>query len=175
LALLPQDNGYAMVWCMRPATASQLGALSDTDFLARLEHAFGTRLGRFTAITPRAAYPLGLNAHAAASARTVAIGNAAQTLHPVAGQGLNLGLRDAVILARLLAKELSPAALQHFAASRQSDRGLTIRLTDTMARVFASASDGAPSQTMLGLSLGLIDAFKPAKRLLAEQMMFGQR
>lgn len=175
LALLPQDNGYAMVWCMRPETAAQLGTLSDTDFLTRLEHAFGSRLGRFTAVTPRATYPLGLNAHAATSARTVAIGNAAQTLHPVAGQGLNLGLRDAAVLARLLAQELSPAALQRFSASRQSDRGLTIRLTDTMARVFASATDGAPSQTLLGLSLGLIDAFKPAKRLLAEQMMFGQR
>ncbi len=175
LALLPQDNGYAMVWCMRPETASQLGALSDTDFLIRLEHAFGARLGRFTTITPRAAYPLGLNAHAATSARTVAIGNAAQTLHPVAGQGLNLGLRDAAVLARLLAQELSPAALQRFAASRQTDRSLTIRLTDTMARIFASAPDGAPSQTLLALSLGLIDVFKPAKRLLAEQMMFGQR
>jgi len=175
LALLPQDNGYAMVWCMRPETAAQISALSDTDFLARLQQAFGSRLGRFTAVTPRAAYPLGLNAHAATSARTVAIGNAAQTLHPVAGQGLNLGLRDATVLARLLAQELSPAALQRFAASRQTDRSLTIRLTDTMARIFASAPDGAPSQTLLGLSLGLIDAFKPAKRLLAEQMMFGQR
>jgi 2-octaprenyl-6-methoxyphenol hydroxylase len=175
LALLPQDNGYAMVWCMRPETAAQLDALSDTDFLTRLGHAFGSRLGRFTAVTPRATYPLGLNADAATSAKTVAIGNAAQTLHPVAGQGLNLGLRDATVLARLLAQELSPAALQRFAVSRQTDRGLTIRLTDTMARIFASAPDGAPSQTLLGLSLGLIDAFKPAKRLLAEQMMFGQR
>jgi 2-octaprenyl-6-methoxyphenol hydroxylase len=175
LALLPQDNGYAMVWCMRPDTAAQLGALSDTDFLAQLQQTFGSRLWRFTAVTPRAAYPLGLNAHAATSARTVAIGNAAQTLHPVAGQGLNLGLRDATVLASLLAQELSPAALQRFAASRQTDRSLTIRLTDTMARIFASAPDGAPSQTLLGLSLGLIDAIKPAKRMLAEQMMFGQR
>jgi 2-octaprenyl-6-methoxyphenol hydroxylase len=175
LALLPQDDGYAMVWCMRPDTASRLSALPDTDFLAQLQQAFGSRLGRFTAITSRAAYPLGLNAHTSTSARAVAIGNAAQTLHPVAGQGLNLGLRDAEVLARLLLQGRSPAALQRFTSSRQTDRGVTIRLTDTMARIFASTPQGSATQTMLGLSLGLIDAVKPAKRMLAEQMMFGQR
>ena len=70
-----------------------------------LGEAFGTRLGRFTGATQRVSYPLGLNADARATARTVAIGNAAQTLHPVAGQGLNLGLRDAAVLARLLARD----------------------------------------------------------------------
>jgi 2-octaprenyl-6-methoxyphenol hydroxylase len=175
LALLPQDDGYAMVWCMRPATSAQVLALPDTAFLSELERAFGTRLGHFTSITQRNAYPLGLNAHASATSRTVAIGNAAQTLHPVAGQGLNLGLRDATVLASLLAKNATPAALQQFVEIRTTDRNLTIRLTDTMARVFASAPDGALSQTLLGLSLGMVDAFKPAKRLLAEQMMFGRR
>ena len=101
----------------------------------------------------------------------MAIGNAAQTLHPVAGQGLNLGLRDASVLARLLAQEAAPAMLERFAIERRTDRSLTIRVTDTMARVFASARDGAPSQTLLGMSLGLIDAFKPAKRLLADTML----
>lgn len=175
LALLPQDDGYAMVWCMRPQTAARLQALDDPEFLAALEQAFGGRLGRFLSATPRAAYPLGLNAQAAITQRTVAIGNAAQTLHPVAGQGLNLGLRDAAVLARLLSQDLSAAALARFDAQRRTDRGLTIRLTDAMARVFASAPDGAPTQTLLGLSLGLIDAIRPAKRLLAEQMMFGAR
>jgi len=65
--------------------------------------------------------------------------------------------------------------LERFAAERKSDRGLTIRLTDAMARLFIGAPDGAWSQSLLGLSLGLLDAFAPAKRLLAEQMMFGQR
>lgn len=175
LALLPQDDGYAMVWCVRPATASRLHALPDAEFLAELQHAFGSRLGRFTAITPRATYPLGLNAHPATSTRTVAIGNAAQTLHPVAGQGLNLGLRDAAVLARLLAYEATPAMLLRFGQARQSDRSVTISLTDTMARVFASAPDGSLAQTALGLSLALVDTIKPAKRLLAEQMMFGRR
>jgi 2-octaprenyl-6-methoxyphenol hydroxylase len=175
LALLPLDDGYALVWCVRPETASRLHALSDGAFLAQLERAFGSRVGRFTGVTQRSTYPLGLNARAATSARTVAIGNAAQTLHPVAGQGLNLGLRDAAVLASLLARQTSPAMLESFALRRQTDRSLTIRLTDSMARLFSSAPDGAPSQTLLGLSLGIVDALKPVKRMLAEQMMFGQR
>jgi len=175
LALLPQDGGYALVWCARPATASRLYALPDNEFLKALEQAFGTRLGRFTSITPRATYPLGLNAHAVTSARTVAIGNAAQTLHPVAGQGLNLGFRDAAVLARLLAQETTPEMLSRFADARKADRRITISLTDAMARIFASAPDGALSQTALGFSLALVDAFGPAKRLLTEQLMFGRR
>jgi 2-octaprenyl-6-methoxyphenol hydroxylase len=175
LALLPQEDGYAMVWCVRPETASRLQALSDAEFLSELGNAFGSRLGRFVAVTPRAAYPLGLNAHNVATARTAAIGNAAQTLHPVAGQGLNLGLRDVAVLAKLLSEDLSSASLERFTMHRRTDRNLTIRITDTMARIFASAPDGAPTQAILGLSLGLIDAVKPAKLLLAEHMMFGAR
>ncbi|WP_211472006.1 FAD-dependent monooxygenase [Collimonas humicola] len=179
LALLPQDDGhgnnYALVWCVRPATADNLLALDDAAFLEALMQAFGGRLGRFTRTTPRNSFPLGLNARPAASARTVAIGNAAQTLHPVAGQGLNLGLRDATVLARMLAADMSSETLLQFTAARQSDRSLTIHLTDVMARIFASAPDGALSQTLLGLSLGLVDVIKPARRLLAQQMMFGRR
>jgi 2-octaprenyl-6-methoxyphenol hydroxylase len=175
LALLPQDGGYALVWCTRPETAARLTGLQDSSFLADLQQAFGARLGRFTSVSQRIAYPLGLNARPAMSARTVAIGNAAQTLHPVAGQGLNLGLRDAAVLARLLAQQAAPAMLERYAQMRQADRSATIQLTDIMARIFTGAKDGALSQTMLGFSLGLIDAFKPAKRLLAEQMMFGRR
>lgn len=175
LALLPQEGGYAMVWCMRPETASRLQALPEQSFLAELGNAFGTRVGNFTKVSPRAAYPLGLNANPAATARTVAIGNAAQTLHPVAGQGLNLGMRDAVVLARLLAADISSSALQRFAAERHADRSLTIRLTDTMARLFANTGGGSFSQGVLGLSLGLLDLVDPAKKLLADQMMFGRR
>jgi 2-octaprenyl-6-methoxyphenol hydroxylase len=175
LALLPLDAGYALIWCVRPRTASKLHTLADSAFLHELGQAFGSRVGRFTGVTQRSLFPLGLNARPATSARSVAIGNAAQTLHPVAGQGLNLGLRDAMVLARLLSRGISPSALERFARERRNDRGLTIRLTDTMARVFSSAPDGAYSQSLLGLSLGLIDAFTPAKRMLAEQMMFGRR
>ncbi|MBC7489431.1 MAG: FAD-dependent monooxygenase [Glaciimonas sp.] len=175
LALLPQDDGYALVWCVRPNTGARLLGLDEVPFLQALEEAFGGRVGRFIRVSPRNSFPLGLNAHFSTSARTVAIGNAAQTLHPVAGQGLNLGLRDAVVLARLLAQNLSPATLTTFAVMRKTDRSMTIRMTDLMARVFASAPDGAISQTLLGLSLGLVDAIKPAKNFLAEQMMFGRR
>ncbi|RZI41798.1 UbiH/UbiF/VisC/COQ6 family ubiquinone biosynthesis hydroxylase [Herbaspirillum sp. HC18] len=175
LALLPQEDGYSLVWCARPGTVSRLYALPDAEFLAELARVFGSRLGSFTGITPRVTYPLGLNAHAAASARTVAIGNAAQTLHPVAGQGLNLGLRDAAVLARFLVRDPAPETLLRFVKERQSDRSITISLTDALARVFASAPDGALSQSALGVSLALVDAIKPAKRLLAEQMLFGRR
>ena len=175
LALLPQDDGYALVWCARPDTAAKLLALPDDLFLKALENAFGGRVGRFTRISSRNSFPLGLNAHPATSAHTVAIGNAAQTLHPVAGQGLNLGLRDAAVLAKLLAQEVSPLTLEKFSNSRKTDRSMTIHMTDLMAQIFASAPEGAVSQTLLGLSLGMVDAIKPAKNMLAEQMMFGRR
>jgi 2-octaprenyl-6-methoxyphenol hydroxylase len=175
LALLPQDDGYALVWCASPASTERLIGLPDTGFLNALDDAFGSRLGRFIHVSQRNTFPLGLNAHPPASARTVAIGNAAQTLHPVAGQGLNLGLRDAAVLARLLSQEAAPAMLTQFAQEQKSDRDATIRLTDVMARIFASAPQGSMPQALLGMSLGLFDSFKPAKKALAEQMMFGWR
>ncbi len=175
LALLPQDDGYAVVWCAATATAAQLMQLDDAVFLQALSTAFGQRVGQFLEVAARFSYPLGLNAVVAPTARTVAIGNAAQTLHPVAGQGLNLGLRDASVLAECLSVDASPAALVDFARQRKVDRSVAIRLTDTMARIFASAPDGALSQTLLGLSLGLVDALPPLRKLLAEQMMYGQR
>jgi 2-octaprenyl-6-methoxyphenol hydroxylase len=174
LALLPQDDGYALVWCLRPARAQLTAALPEASFLAQLQAAFGQRLGRFLSASPRLTYPLGLNAGTRSGARTVAIGNAAQTLHPVAGQGLNLGLRDAAVLARMLASAPEPDTLRRFEAARRPDRGLTIGLTDTMARLFADTPAGV-GQSLLGLSLGLLDAVAPARRLLAEQMMFGRR
>ncbi len=182
LALLPQEDGYALVWCVRPEQAAHLLALDDQHFKQALQTAFGERLGKFIKTSARLSYPLGLNAQAHATARTVTIGNAAQTLHPVAGQGLNLGLRDSMVLARALTRHLHGAtssdtasALQAYLAERQADRKLTIRITDSMARVFASSPDGSFSQTLLGLGLGALDMVKPAKRMLAEQMMFGWR
>ncbi len=176
LALLPQEGPdglqYALVWCARPDTAEALLALDDAAFLARLGDAFGTRIGRFTRTGGRASYKLGLNADARATARTVAIGNAAQTLHPVAGQGLNLGLRDAAVLARLLVQGATPERLADFASARQTDRRLTVGLTDTMARIFTGEG---PAQALLGLSLGVLDTVAPARSLLAELMMFGRR
>lgn len=178
LALLPQDDGYSLVWCMRPANAESMLALTDAAFLAALQQAFGQRVGQFLRTGMRHAYALGLNATPAtpaSTARSVAIGNAAQTLHPVAGQGLNLGLRDAAVLARLLARDAGPQALAQFSRQRRTDRDMTVRLTDLMARAFASSGDRTLTQDLLGASLGVIDIFPPAKQALAEQMMFGKR
>lgn len=176
LALLPQSgpdgHHYALVWCVRPARAEALLKLDDSAFLGELGQAFGQRVGTFTATSARAAFPLGLNADPRVTARTVAIGNAAQTLHPVAGQGLNLGLRDAAVLARLIAKDPSPAQLAGFVAARKADRSTVMQATDTMARVFTGEG---PAQPLLGLALGLLDAISPARLLLAELMMFGRR
>lgn len=176
LALLPQDGSdghqYALVWCVATERAAALQALSDADFLAALGHAFGGRVGSFTKVSPRAAFALGLNANAGATARTVAIGNAAQTLHPVAGQGLNLGLRDAAVLAQQLARYDGPDAIARFLQARAQDRTLTITLTDAMARAFVG---NGPQQALFGLGLATLDAVKPARALLAELMMFGRR
>lgn len=173
LALLPQDDGFALVWCARPDAARRLQGLDDAAFLAQLQTAFGMRAGRFTRASPRHAYPLGLNAQAVATARTVTIGNAAQTLHPVAGQGLNLGLRDAVVLARLLAQGTATDAIASFLRQRSTDRKITIGLTDALARMFANSF--APAQSLLGAGLALTDLLPGARRALAEHMMYGHR
>lgn len=184
LALLPQDDGYALVWCVRPDQATQLMDLADDAFLAELQIAFGERVGRFTHTAQRMAFPLGLNAQTSAPVgRCISIGNAAQTLHPVAGQGLNLGLRDAFQLAQCLTQFSSDAievttlvtALQEFFKLRQPDRTATIRLTDQLAQLFASSPDGSLKQMCLSTGLGLIDVYMPAQQWLAEQMMFGRR
>lgn len=176
LALLPQDGAdgfqYALVWCVEPGRAAALLAMEETRFLQELGEAFGGRLGRFTRVSARFAYPLGLNAEAHATARTVAIGNAAQTLHPVAGQGLNLGLRDAAVLARLLARCAGPEGIGRFLGERAQDRQLTIAMTDAMARAFVG---GGPLQAVLGLGLAALDAVPPARTMLGELMMYGRR
>lgn len=179
LALLPQEAGYALVWCVDPDRVSALMQTSDAAFLEQLQQAFGDRLGQFQTCSPRAAFPLGLNAQSEtlthAEPRAIRIGNAAQTLHPVAGQGLNLGLRDAFVLARCLARDCSPAALHEFVASRKTDRTTTIKLTDTLAKLFTHGKDGSPLQNLFSLQLGLLDLLPPAKKMLAQQMMFGWR
>lgn len=175
IALLPQDDGYSLVWCMRPDCVPAMLAMDDANFLQALQQGFGERLGQFISVSKRVSYPLGLNAQAHAGQRTVRIGNAAQTLHPVAGQGLNLGLRDAFCLAQCLSRDFSSQTLQTFLNQRKTDRQTTIKLTDTMAKIFASSQDGSLIQGLLGLGLSAVDLLPTAKRTLAEQMMFGWR
>ena len=160
---------------MRHARLPLSLAMSERDFLQALQQAFGNRVDTFSQVSQRHSYPLGLNAQQTNSPRMVAIGNAAQTLHPVAGQGLNLGLRDAAVLANVLSQSPTPEGIHQFMQQRRNDRGLTVRLTDLMARVFASSEDQSLSQILLGLSLGMIDLMPPARRALSEQMMFGWR
>ena len=179
IALLPMGGvrqaDYALVWCMRPAEAARRGELSDAALLAELGAAFGERMGRFESIKGRAAFPLGLvAADTLVRGRIASIGNAAQTLHPVAGQGLNLGLRDAHALADALAGSgATPEALAQFARRRAFDRRITIGATDTLARVFTL--DFGPLAALRGLALTALECVPPAKAALARQMMFGQR
>jgi 2-octaprenyl-6-methoxyphenol hydroxylase len=179
LALLPQnDNGgynYALVWCVHPDTAYQLLSLDDSAFLMALAQAFGGRLGSFLKVSERSNFPLSLSTSHATTARKVTIGNAAQTLHPVAGQGLNLGLRDAKVLADLLTHGIESDTIEKFFLSRKTDRSITILATDIMARIFSSSADGTLLQAILGLSLGMIDIVYPAKHLFVQQMLFGKR
>jgi 2-octaprenyl-6-methoxyphenol hydroxylase len=179
IALLPMGGvrgaDYALVWCCAPDEAARRAQLADDEFLRELGAAFGGRMGRFTHIKGRASFPLGLNAvDTQVSGRVVAIGNAAQTLHPVAGQGLNLGLRDAHALADALSAEgPTTLALASFAQRRALDRRLTIGATDTLARLFTV--DFAPLAIMRGLALTALEFVPPVKTALARQMMFGQR
>jgi 2-octaprenyl-6-methoxyphenol hydroxylase len=179
IALLPvggvRGADYALVWCCAPEEAARRAQLPDDAFLHELGVAFGERMGRFTHIRGRAAFPLGLNTvDALVNGRVVAIGNAAQTLHPVAGQGLNLGLRDAHALADALSQHgASPLALAAFARSRALDRRLTIGATDTLARLFTL--DFPALGPLRGLALTALEFVPPVKTALARQMMFGQR
>ncbi|MFL9905250.1 UbiH/UbiF/VisC/COQ6 family ubiquinone biosynthesis hydroxylase [Paraburkholderia sp. RL17-337-BIB-A] len=179
IALLPMGGvrgaDYALVWCCAPDEATRRSQLSDDEFLRELGAAFGNRMGRFTQIKGRASFPLGLNAvDTLVNGHVVAIGNAAQTLHPVAGQGLNLGLRDAHALADALSAEgPTPLALATFAQRRALDRRLTIGATDTLARLFTV--DFPPLAALRGLALTALEFVPPVKTALARQMMFGQR
>lgn len=177
LALLPLKTGSALVWSVPPERASELCALDDAVFLARLQAAFGDRLGSFTRVGSRADFPLLLKwAPAAALPRTALVGNAAQTLHPVAGQGLNLGLRDAWVLAeeilRCSPEELGgPAMLSAYRRRRRLDRDSGIFLTDSLVRLFSSDFPGLRASRALGFVL--FDALPPVKKFLMRRMIFG--
>jgi 2-octaprenyl-6-methoxyphenol hydroxylase len=159
--------------------------MSDADFLASLQKEFGSRIGRFLKVQDRRLYELGLNYRKEIIQGTeVWIGNAAQTLHPVAGQGLNLGLRDAFLLAEKLSHVFAGPieeqystqihhALEEYAQSRKADRTATIGLTDFMARIFTS--NLLPIVIGRGIALSALQWLPPVKTALARQMMFGRR
>jgi 2-octaprenyl-6-methoxyphenol hydroxylase len=185
LALLPfappaREMQYGLVWTVHEQRAHTLAAAADDAFLAALGARFGMRLGRFIASGPRLVYPLALRYRRASvtAPRVTAIGNAAQTLHPVAGQGLNLALRDVFELARLIVE--SPRAdlggrrfLERFASLRRADRTAAIGVTDALVRIFASRLPGAGLAR--GIGLATLDITPPARRFLARRMMLGLR
>jgi 2-octaprenyl-6-methoxyphenol hydroxylase len=175
LALLPLEGGHCtLVLTLSKAMAESAMMWSDDEFLAELQRRFGFRLGRFLKVGRRAAYPLALTRAARTSAgRCVIIGNAAQGLHPVAGMGFNLGLRDVASLAELIAEHRqethfdagAAGLLAEYDAWRAADRGGVIAFTDGLVRMFAN-----PLRVVRGLrNAGLLafDLLRPAKAALS--------
>jgi 2-octaprenyl-6-methoxyphenol hydroxylase len=171
IAVLPlRGGGYGTIWSCAPQRATEMLALDDDAYLAELQSRFGWRAGRFRRIGRRASYPLKLSrAAATVASRTVLIGNAAQALHPIAGQGFNLGLRDAALLAEAIADATgdvgSSELLRKFAADRAADRGGVVRFTDGLVKLFGSRMPGVSLVRNLGLLA--FDLSPPAKRALA--------
>jgi len=183
LALLPygkdEGNRYAVVFTCSTADATQFAALDAAGFMARLQNQFGSRL-TFATVGPRVSYSLGLRYRAQVVAdRQVWIGNAAQTLHPVAGQGFNLALRDIRDLAHALADPAAAgdpgnaATLANYAACRRLDRHATIRFTDGLTRLFSN--DIPPLAHARGAALLALDLLPPLRSFVARRMMFGAR
>ncbi|HEX6018041.1 MAG TPA: FAD-dependent monooxygenase [Burkholderiaceae bacterium] len=186
LALLPLPAGArrhgepaaaqraALVWCV-PVADDPVAPLDDAQRTALLNAQLPTVAGRVVRLGALNRFALGLNAERAlVNGRTVRIGNAAQTLHPVAGQGLNLGLRDAFTLVDVLRDTPQvDAALRRIERSRAPDRWSVIATTDFLARSFTWRWPGLA--LLRGGALAVLDAATPMKSLLARQMMFGWR
>lgn len=178
IALLPNGGrDFSLVWTGRRAEVQRLLALPDDEFLTQLHEHFGDRVGRFLQVGKRLSFPLKLSYLDPVTApRLVVIGNAAQTMHPVAGQGFNIGLRDAWELAQIIAGTPvqvrgEEVMLQQYRESRKADTRGGILFTDFLVNIF--------SNDLLGLSplraggLGLLDTVWPAKRRLVAKMSFG--
>ena len=160
---------------MEKAEAMRRSESTDDELLGRLQAEVGSRIGRITAIGPRRAVALPqqrreqLHRH-----RVVALGNAAQTLHPAAGQGFNLGVRDCFTLADELGAATSVTdALARHARRRQADRAAIAALTGVLPALFASRF--APLAVARGLGLAVLDTAPPLRRQLAQLLMFGVR
>jgi 2-octaprenyl-6-methoxyphenol hydroxylase len=166
LALLPRGDGFALVWTLAPDDARAVLALDEPEFLSRLQRAFGWRAGRFITVAERGAFPLVLRMTQPRVHGPVAlVGNAAQTLHPVAGQGLNLGLRDAWLAAKSL------PSLDEFDRARRLDRSATVHFTDALAAIFAADWPGL--SWARGAGLTALDMLPAARRMFARSFTVG--
>lgn len=177
VALLPFEDRYALVWTAAPESAARFTEINDKSFLERLQMHFGDRAGRFLSVAARARFPLTLRYAAnPVLPRSVLLGNAAQALHPIAGQGFNLGLRDAWELADLLLHRDdrdpgSAACLAAYRSARRLDRLGGIVVTDSLVRMFSN--DFAPLRAARGAGLALLDIAPPVKRAFMRRMIFG--
>lgn len=171
LALLPMSQGrYAVVWSARRAQTDELLACTEEDFLRGLQERFGGRLGEFSRLGKRASYPLALTkVREHARERLVLIGNAAHTVHPVAGQGFNLGLRDVAALAEVLVgahrvgTDIGDAALlERYARWRRRDNQVIANFTNGLIRVFSS--DFLPVALARNAALLAVDLLPGVKR-----------
>ena len=187
-ALLPHGGAreYSMVWVSAAARIEELKALSDADFIAAFQQHFGSRAGKFLAIENRRSFPLKLRTVSSRVAgRVVVIGNAAQALHPVAGQGFNLGLRDADDLSQRLGAGTGTAnadvskvskvskVLKEYQASRAADVERSVGFTDFVVGAFSN--DHLLARVPRGIGLAAIDMLPFARRALAKRMLFGAR
>ena len=182
LALLPLDGGRCtLVLTLSKDAAKSALSWSDQEFLAEVQRRFGFRLGRFLKVGRRVPYPLSLTqADRTSAPRCVIIGNAAQGLHPVAGMGFNLGLRDVASLAELIAENARHGAdpgnaklLGDYDAWRRADRGGVIAFTDGLVRMFSNPLSGVARLRNLGLLA--FDLLPPAKSALSRLSTGGGR
>jgi len=178
LAFLPMTEGRcAVVWSLPPEQIEPMLALEDNEFLTVLQEQFGMRLGRFLKVGRRAAYPLAFTeVTEQVRPRLALIGNAAHTVHPVAGQGFNLGLRDVAVLAEVLAGALREgqdpgdlAVLRAYADARRRDVHVISLFTNSLVRVFSN--DRAALSILRNLGLVAVDVFPPARRALLRLSM----
>ncbi len=178
VALLPMGDYFALVWTVSPAAAKEILSLDDPGFLARLHEHFGDRLGNLIDTSKRSGFPLALKYADPVTAQRIAlVGNAAQTLHPVAGQGFNLGLRDAWEMAdEIIMSEAeigSSAMLARYAHRRRIDSKAGRVFTDSLVKLFSN--DDPILSGMRNLGLSALDCLPPVKRFVARRMMFGAR
>jgi 2-octaprenyl-6-methoxyphenol hydroxylase len=178
LALLPLGEDYSVVFTVPPAKAAQLLTLDEAGFLAALREQFGRRMD-FVSVGPRASFPLALRVRRQiVQRRQVWIGNSAQTLHPVSGQGFNLGLRDAWELAETLLDEHgrdpgTALPLADYARRRELDRRGSMTFTDGIVRLFSN--DLPPLAVARGLGLLALDLAPPLRHFVAKRMIWGAR
>jgi 2-octaprenyl-6-methoxyphenol hydroxylase len=179
VALLPEREHYALVWTQAPDAAARTLAMTESAFVDALASHFGSRIRGFTHAGERRSFPLALEvARNTTTQRVAVIGNAAQALHPIAGQGFNLGLRDAFELASIVIgtprNDLgAPAMLERYRSGRARDRRAGIAFTHGLVHLFGNELPWF--RVPRGLGMMLLDAVPIAKRTFTRTMLFGMR